>query len=101
MASLGVNNNVISDEEVELSNHPILTNDSESDHEVIDNTIPEYQPPSKDNLKIGTFILVNVKFGKRGMSIYIYLAVIKNIKDKIIRVTVLKSLDTTKQTFKF
>jgi len=34
------------------------------------------------------------------MSIYIYLAVISNIKNNIITVTGLKSLDTTKQTFK-
>lgn len=59
-----------------------------------------YQPPTKDNIKIRTFILVYVKFGKSGMSIYVYLAVIKNIKDKVITVTGLKSLDTTKQTFK-
>jgi len=100
MATLGVNNNESSDEEVEVSNLPILTNDSESDHEVIDNSIPEYRPPTKDNIQIGTFILVNVKFGKRGMSIYVYLAVIKNIKEKISTVTGCKSLDTTKQTFK-
>ncbi|KAE9543643.1 hypothetical protein AGLY_002039 [Aphis glycines] len=87
VATFGINYNEISDKEVEVSNLPILTNDSESEHEVIDDSIPEYQPPSKDNIKIGTFFLVNVKFGKRGMSIYVYFAVIKNIKDNVITVT--------------
>jgi len=100
VATFGVNKNEISDEEVEVSNLPILTNDSESEHEVIDDSKPDYQPPSNDNIKIETFILINAKFGKHGMSIYAYLAVIKNIKDKIITVTGLKSLSTTKQTFK-
>ncbi|KAF0755900.1 HTH psq-type domain-containing protein [Aphis craccivora] len=98
VATFGVNKNEISDEEVEVSNLPILTNEYESEHEVIDDSMPEYQPPSNDIIETGTFILVNAKFGKHGMSIYVYLAVIKNIKDKIITVTGFKSMDTTKQT---
>lgn len=65
--------------------------DSESDHEAYDESIPEYQEPSTENLKIGTFILVKVKIGKRCASTYIYLAVINGITDNIIKVTGLKS----------
>lgn len=66
MATFGVNKNEIADEEVEVSNLPILTNEYESEHEVIDDSMPEYQPPSNDIIETGTFILVNAKFGKHG-----------------------------------
>lgn len=39
VTTFGVNNNEISDKEVEVSNLLILTNDSESEHKVIDDSI--------------------------------------------------------------
>lgn len=99
-ATLGMSNVISDDEELDVNN-PLITNDSESDHEqIIDESIPEYQQPSEENIKIGTFILVHVKSGKRGVSTYIYLSLIKNIKNNNITVTGLKSVDTSKQTFK-
>lgn len=62
-----------------MTNPPIITNDSESHHSIVDESIPEYHLPSEDNFKIGTFILVNEKFGKRGMLIYVYVVVINYI----------------------
>lgn len=99
-AVLGLNN-LSSDEDTEI-NYPPLTDDNlESDHEApIDETVPEYQTPTETNLQIGLFVLVKVKFGKRGMSTYIYLDVIKSVIGSIITVTGLKSMDTSKQTFK-
>lgn len=94
-------NNVSSDEELD-TNHPSLIDDNlESDHEGTTNeTIPEYQKPNKNNLQIGSFVLVKVKFGKRGTTTYIYLTVIKSMVENSITVTGLKSIDTSKQTFK-
>ncbi|KAE9542276.1 hypothetical protein AGLY_003403 [Aphis glycines] len=91
---------VSSDEEIELNHQLMTVDDSESDHEANDESIPEYQEPSTENFKIGTFILVKVKIGKRCASTYMYLAVINGITDNIIKVTGLKSIDTSKQTFK-
>jgi len=50
----------------------VTVDDSESDHEANDESITEYQEPRIENLKIGTFILVKVKIGKRCASTYIY-----------------------------
>jgi len=99
-AVLGLNN-LSSDEDTEI-NYPPLTDDNlDSDHEApIDETVPEYQTPTETNLQIGSFVLVKIKFGKRVMSTYIYFAVIKSIVGSIITVTGLKSMDTSKQTFK-
>jgi len=90
---------VSSDEEIEL-NHQLTVDDSESDHEAYDESTPEYQEPSTENLKIGTFILVKVKIGIHCGLTYMYLDVINSINDNIIKVTGLKSMDTSKQTFK-
>lgn len=46
------------------------------------------------------FVLAQVKSEKRGMSNYVYLTVVKYIVGYNITVTGLKSMDTTKQTFK-
>lgn len=96
-ATLGL---VTSDEKTEFNHQLMTVDDSESDHEANDESIPEYQQPTTENLKICTFILVKVKIGKRCASTYIYLAVIDNISDNVIKVTGLKSMDTSKQTFK-
>lgn len=93
-------NNVLSDEELDI-NCPLLTDDIESNHEGTTNeTIAEYEKPNKKNFQIGTFVLVKVKFEKRGASTYTYLAVIQSIVDNCITVTGLKSIDTSKQIFK-
>jgi hypothetical protein len=75
----------------------MTVDDSESDLEANDESILDYQEQSTENLKIGTFILVKVKIGRRCTSTYMYFAVINSINDNIIKVTGLKSMDTSKQ----
>jgi len=63
-AALGLNN-LSSDEDTEINYAPLTDDNLDSDHEaLIDETVPEYQTPTKTNLKIGSFVLVKVKFGK-------------------------------------
>lgn len=54
----------------------MTVDDSESDHKANDESIPEYQEPMTENLKIGTFILVKVNIGKRRASTYIYIYIL-------------------------
>lgn len=85
----------------EESNVIIPYSDTESEHEVEnDNVVPEYEKPTKENLKIGNFVLVNVLLGNRNKTIYVYAAVIKNITYNIYTANELKSLDERKQIFK-
>lgn len=73
--------------------------DSESENEIVD-TVPEYEKPNDTNLKIGSFLLVNILSGSRKKSKYVYVAIIQDISENNYTVNGLKSLDNTKQTFK-
>lgn len=45
--------------------------------------VPEYQKPTKENLNISDFVLVNVQLEKKKKTIYVYAAVIENILENI------------------
>lgn len=74
-----------------------LTLDHESYHEVHKEVdVPEYTKPSDDNLKIGSFVLVNVLSGKRKSTYFVHAAVIQNVEHLEYRVVGLKAIDTTR-----
>lgn len=88
-----------SDSDEDLSNNNIPYADSESENEIVDN-VPNYKKPDNTNLKIRSFLLVNVLSGSRKKTKYVYVAVIQDINENMFTVNGLKSLDNTKQTFK-
>lgn len=89
------------DSDNDSSNVVIPYVDTDSEHELEnEDVVPEYQKPTKENLNIGDFVLVNVQLGKRKKTIYVYAAVIKNIVENIYTLNGLKSLDDIKQIFK-
>jgi len=62
------------------SNVVIPYMDTDYEHELENkDVVPEYLKPTKKNLSIGDFVLVNVQLGKRKKTIYVYAAVIKKI----------------------
>lgn len=93
--------NVSSDEEFGIT-QLILTDDNiKSDHKrKTDETIPEYLKPNESNLKVGNFDLGKVKFGRQNATTYICLELIKSVVEACIAVTGLKSIGSTKHTFK-
>lgn len=88
-----------SDNEEDLPDIIIPYADSESENENVEN-VPDYEKPDKSNLKIGSFLLVNILSGSRKKSKYVYAAVIQSLNDNSFTVNGLKSIDNTKQTYK-
>jgi len=91
-AILGGSNSVIEDEII-----PFQDTDSE---EETNDYVPEYYEPSINNIKIGTFILVKVMFGRRKNNKFQYVAVVRKITDGVYSVNGLKSVELTKTMFK-
>lgn len=87
------------DSDEDSQNNIIPFVDTESENEIVDN-VPDYEKPDDTNLKIGSFLLVNVLSGSRKKTKYVYVAVIQDINKNYYTVNGLKSLDNTKQTFK-
>jgi len=91
-------NNADSDDDSPNAVIPYIDTDSEYELENEDE-VPEYQTPTKETLKIGNFVLMNVQLGKRKKTIYVYAAVIKNIVNNVYTLNGLKSLDGLKKNF--
>lgn len=77
-----------------------LFEEIDSNEEIQDDALPEYEMPSTNNINIGTFLLVTVISGKRKKTKYQYVAIVKDISNGIYTMNGLKSLDTAKITFK-
>lgn len=74
--------------------------DTDEEEEIQNEALPNYEVPSTNNINIGTFLLVTITSGKRKKTKYQYVAVVKDISNDIYHMNGLKSLDTSKLTFK-
>jgi len=74
--------------------------DTDEEEEIQNEALPNYEVPSTDNINIGTFLLVTITSGNRKKTKYQYVAVVKDISNDIYHMNGLKSLDTSKLTFK-
>lgn len=89
---MGESNNDIEDEII-----PFQNTDSE---EETNKYVPEYYETCINNIKIDTFILVKVMFGRKKNNKFQYVAVVKKITDGVYSVNGLKSIELTKTMFK-
>lgn len=88
-----------SDEDIPDIIIPYADSESDKETENVEN-VPDYEKPNKTNLKIGSFLLVNILSGSREKSKYVYVAVFQSLNDNIFNFNGLKSIDNTKQTYK-